>query len=65
MSALKKSILFGSNSLKVLVLCDMNTEKSFYYSLVWKEPSENVSIDINSGEVCSIVCQYLSEKVSI
>ena len=44
MSALKKSILLGSNSLKVLVLCDMNTEKSFYYSLVWKEPSENVSI---------------------
>ena len=42
--ALNKSVLFGSNSLKVSVLCDMNSEKTFYYSLIWKELSENVSI---------------------
>ena len=42
--ALNKSIMFGSNSLKVPVLCDMNSEKSFYYSLIWEELSENVSI---------------------
>ena len=42
--ALNKSILFGSNSLKVSVLCDTNSEKNFYYSLIWKELSENVSI---------------------
>ena len=29
-----KSMLFGSNSLKLSVLCDMNSEKTFYYSLV-------------------------------
>ena len=42
--ALNKSILFAGNSLKVSVLCDMNSEKTFYWSLVWKELSENVSI---------------------
>ena len=42
--ALNKSVLFGSNSLKVSVLCDMNSEKTFFYSLIWKEVSENVSI---------------------
>ena len=26
------------------VLCDTNSEKSFYYGLIWKELSENVSI---------------------
>ena len=36
--------MFGSNSRKVLVLCDMNLQKTFYYSLIWKELSENVSI---------------------
>ena len=41
---LNKSILFGGNSLKVSLLCDMYSEKSFYYSLIWKELSENVSI---------------------
>ena len=41
--ALNKSILFGSNSLKVSVLCDMNSE-SFYYSLIWKELSEYTRI---------------------
>ena len=44
-----KSILFGSNSLKVSVLYDMNSEKTFYYSLIWKELYENVGI--NSGSV--------------
>ena len=29
--------MFGSNSLKVSVLCDMNSEKTFYYSLIWKK----------------------------
>ena len=42
--AQSKSILFGSNSLKVSVLCNENSEKHFYYSLIWKERSENVSI---------------------
>ena len=37
-------ILFGCNSVKVSVLCDMNSEKSFYYSLIWKELSANISI---------------------
>ena len=37
-------MLFGSNSLKVSVLCDMNSEKSFYCNLIFKELSENVSI---------------------
>ena len=41
---LNKSMLFGSNSLKVWVLCGMNSEKSFYYSLIWKKLSENVNI---------------------
>ena len=26
------------------LLCDMNSQKSFYYSLIWKELFENVSI---------------------
>ena len=34
------------------VLCDANSEKSFYYSITWKELSENVVLlDINSGKV--------------
>ena len=36
--------LFGSNSLKVLILCDRNSEKSFYFSSILKELSENVSV---------------------
>ena len=36
--------MFGSNTLKVSVLCDMYSGKVFYYSLIWKELSENVSI---------------------
>ena len=39
----EKSIIFGSNPLKVSVMCDMNYEKSFYYSLIWKELSGNLS----------------------
>ena len=35
--ALKKSILFASNPLKVPVLCDMNSEKTFYNTLIWKK----------------------------
>ena len=31
-------------TLKVWVLCGMNSEKSFYYSLIWKKLSENVDI---------------------
>ena len=42
--ALNKSMLFGSNYQKVSVLSDTNSEKRFYYSLIWKELSENVSI---------------------
>ena len=37
-------MLFGSNYQKVSVLSDTNSEKRFYYSLIWKELSENVSI---------------------
>ena len=37
-------MLFVSNYLKVSVLYDTNSEKSFYYNLIWKELSENVSI---------------------
>ena len=44
MWVLNKSILFVSNSLKVSVLCDMNYEKRFCYSLILKELFDNVSI---------------------
>ena len=54
--ALNKSILFGSNSLKVSVLCDMNSEKMFYYSLLWILKM-SVLLSINSGKGCSIVHQ--------
>ena len=37
-------ILFDITSLKMSLLCDMNSQKSFYYSLIWKELFENVSI---------------------
>ena len=30
----ENSVLVGSNTLEVSVLCDMNSEKAFYYSLV-------------------------------
>ena len=43
-SDLNGSILFGTNCLKVSVLCSMNCGKSFHYSLVWKELSENIRI---------------------
>ena len=42
--ALNNSVLFGSNSLKVSLLCDMNSEKTFFYSLIWKKFSEKFSI---------------------
>ena len=60
---LNKSILFGSNSLKVSLLCDMYPEENFYYSLIWKEFPENV----NSAwyNLFRIVYQQLSESVSI
>ena len=38
------NVSFVSNSLKVSVLCDMTSEKTFYYSLIWKKFSENASI---------------------
>ena len=62
---LNKSMLFGSSSLKVSLLLDMNSEKTFYYySLIWKElSSENVSIAWY--KLCSIVYQWLSENVNI
>ena len=41
--ALNTSILFDSNSESVS-MCDMNSEKTFYDSLIWKELPENVSI---------------------
>ena len=44
MWAVNNSILFGSNTLKVSVLCDMNSKKGLYYNLIWKELSEIVSI---------------------
>ena len=56
--ALNKSVLFDSNSLKLSVLCDMNSEKLF--TIVWfgRNPMKmSVLLDINSGKVCSIVCQ--------
>ena len=42
--ARNKSIIFHYKSIKVSVLCDLNSEKSFCYSLIWKELSENVSV---------------------
>ena len=60
---LNKSILFGSNSLKVSLLCDMYPEKNFYYSLLWKEFPENVNIAWYN--LFRIVYQQLSERVSI
>ena len=60
---LNKSTLFDSNSLKVSLLCDMYSEKSFYCSLIWKELSENVSISWYI--LCGIVYKQLSENVSI
>ena len=42
--ALNKSILFGSNSLELSVLSDMNSEKTFYRSFIWSKLSKNVSI---------------------
>ena len=58
--ALNKSILFVSISLKLSVLCDMNSEKGFYYSLIY-----SVLLDIYSGKTCSIVCKKPSEDVTI
>ena len=56
--ALNKSILFGSNSLKVSVLCDMNSEKSFTIVYFGRNSVKmSVLLGINSGKVCSIVCQ--------
>ena len=42
--ALNKSISFVSNSLKVSVFSDMNSEKSLYYSLIGEGFSESVRI---------------------
>ena len=60
---LNKSKLFSSNSLKLSLLCDMYSEKRFYYSLIWVELSENVSIAWH--KLCSIAYQWLSKNVSI
>ena len=41
----KKCLLvFGNNSVKVSVSCDMFSEKTCYYSSIWKKLYENVSI---------------------
>ena len=32
------------NSPKTSVLCDINSEETFYYSLIWKELFENLGI---------------------
>ena len=61
---LSKSILFGSNSLKVSLLCDMYSEKGFHYSLTWKELSENVSI-VWCLEKCVVLFVSKSMKVSV
>ena len=65
--ALNKSVLFGSNSLKVSVLCDMNSEKTFFYSLIWKEVSENISIYWYSDtlEKSVVLCTSNSVKFSV
>ena len=61
---LNKSILFGNNSLKVSLLCDMYSEKSFYYSLICKELSENVSI-VWCLETCVALFGRNSMKMSV
>ena len=45
---------------------DMNSEK--YFTIVWfvrNSMKKSLLLDINSENVCSIVCQWLSENVSI
>ena len=59
--ALNNSRLFGCNSQKVP---DMNSEKSFYYSLIWKDFSENVSI-VWCLEKCVVLFGSNSQKVSV
>ena len=70
---LNKSIMFGSNSLKVsllcdivccVIVCDMYCEKIFYHSLIWKELSENVSI-VWCLEKCVTLFWSNSMKVSV
>ena len=58
--------MFGSNSLKVSVLCGIDFEKGFYYSLIWKELSENVSIAlIYTLEKCVVLFANSSVKMSL
>ena len=53
---LKKS-MFGSNSLKVSVLCGMNYEKTFYNSLISKNSLKMpVLLGINSRKVRTLFC---------
>ena len=60
----KQVNIVGSNSLKVSVLCDMNSEKSFYLKVKFGSNSLKMSvlIDINSGKMCSIVCSVTLGK---
>ena len=60
----KQVNIVGSNSLKVSVLCDMNSEKSFYLKVKFGSNSLKMSvlIDINSGKMCSIVCSVTLRK---
>ena len=60
--ALNKSILLGSKSLKVSVLCDMNSPKSFYYSLILNKLSENCQYFL---EKCIVLFASNSENVGI
>ena len=61
---LNKSIMFASNSLKVSLLCDMYSEKIFYYSLIWKELSEKVII-VWCLEKCVVLFGSNSMEVSV
>ena len=63
--ARNKSVLFGSNSLKLSVLCDMNSEKTFYYILIWKELYESVSIAWQTLENCVVLFASNSLKMSV
>ena len=58
-------MLFLSNSLKVSVLCDMNSEKTFYYSLIWKKFSENASIVWYKLGKCVVLFASYSLKMSV
>ena len=66
--ALNKSILFGSCSLKISVLYDMNSVKSLYYSLIWKELWKCQYFLMQVLEMCTVLSEVLSSnslKISV